>query len=305
VANLIPEMAVEEGVREDTLTPLLPKDSTGMKVWRNKRNAFACLSLHYTSDPKKRDPAWKTEAKKGMPVADWEREYELSWETHSGKAVYGADFNETLHVLPKDTTATPGLPLIRGWDFGLTPACVILQLVGRRVVVLDEVIGENLGASRFVPQVLKHCATYFSGYDAMDFVDPAGFNRSESEEVSCVHVMTRPPNRMTNVVAGELTYEKRLGAVLEHLTHFEAGRPLLVLNPRCQVLIAGFKGGYQYPDQTSRRTFIRMDKPLKNAFSHPHDALQYACSKVSAVNAMMRRPKLNLTGPKYGFQGEQ
>ena len=288
------------GLERASLESLLPEDPTGFRVWWNERNSFAVCSLHYHADPRKRDPSWRDEAKKGMPISDWDREYELNWETHSGRAVYGADFNEGLHVARKPIEIVPGLPVLRGWDFGLTPACVVLQLVGRRVNVLFELLGENLGAARFLPQVRAQQGLLYSTYEVFDFVDPAGFNRSESEEVSCVDIMVRAGLRP---VAGEMTYEKRLGAVISLLTTLEGGRPLLVVSPRCPVVIAGFKGGYQYPDPGTRKAVIRMDRPLKNAFSHPHDALQYPCSKLAMVQGMMGRGRVRMRAPEYGFQG--
>lgn len=278
---------------------LLPEDPTGIKVWRNRNNKFVIASLHYTADPSKRDPRWREEAKKGMPQGEWDREYELSWDTHAGQPVYGADFNESLHVYLDDVGPEPGLPILRGWDFGLTPACIIGQLEGRRLTILAEVVETSMGAARFVPQVIDFCGTRLAGFDFFDFVDPSGFSRSESEETSCVDIMR---TYGIGAVAGELTYEKRLGAVIELLTTLDGGRPCLMVNPSCKVLIGGFKGGYQYPEPASARSVIRMDRPLKNEFSHPHDALQYLASKIKVVGKMARPSRSRrIARPDYTF----
>jgi hypothetical protein len=48
-----------------------------------------------------------------------------------------------------------------------------------------------------------------------------------------------------------------------------------MVSPHCKVLIAGFENGYCYRQlDTSGSHFD--DKPEKNRWSHPHDALQYA-----------------------------
>lgn len=281
---------------------ILPKDPTGFKVWRNPKNGFVVISLHYTADPNKRDPLWKEETKRGMPEMDWQREYELSWQTHAGKPVYGSDFNESIHVHIRDREPVMGLPIIRGWDFGLTPACIFLQLEGKKVTVIDEIIETSMGAARFAPQVLSFSKMHFTGFKFFDFVDPAGFTKSESEETSCCDIMRRfkiAPQ------AGEMTYEKRLGSVLSLLTVLDKGRPCLMLNPRCKTLIAGFRGGYQYPEPASRRSVARMDRPLKNAFSHPHDALQYACSKIKAIQSEFNRPSIDIPMPEYALGGRE
>lgn len=68
----------------------------------------------------------------------------------------------------------------------------------------------------------------------------------------------------------------RLEAVKAPLTTLIDGRPGLILSPACKVLRRGFNDGYRY-----KRTLIDggiryADKPDKNEWSHPHDALQYA-----------------------------
>ena len=264
----------------------LPEDPTGIRSWRNRENGFAIIELHYTADAMKRDPKWAAEAMKGMPQSEWEREYELSWDTHAGKPVYGKDFRSPSHVYLSDQEPEVGLPLLRGWDFGMTPACIIGQFVGRRLMIIDEVIGNNIGAVRFVPEVIDYCNLHYGEFEYYDFVDPAGFSAGkESEETTCVDVMRRRPNCLAPV-AGDVTYEKRLGAVIELLTRLDGGRPCLMLNPRCKILIAGFRGGYQYPEKISPRSVQRMDRPLKNAFSHPHDALQYLATRVKTIRAL-------------------
>lgn len=280
-----------------TIRDILPDDPTGLKIWKNVRNKFVIVDLHYSANPELRDPKVVEAARAGMPQEEWNREYEKSWETFEGKPVYGADFRESLHVLPEDREADSDLPLMRGWDFGLTPACVIAQKIGRRLYILDEVYAESMGASRFVPAVLEFCNLNFPGHSYFDFVDPAGFNRSESEEKSCVDVMRRPHG--LSPVAGELTYEKRLGSVISLLTTMENGRPLFQMNPRCKRLSEGFRGAYHYPDMSKRGVVARMDRPVKNEASHIHDALQYLCSKASS--RIVTQPSRSVKIPRVNY----
>jgi len=291
----------ENTLTVDELTNLLPPDSTGLRIWRNRSNGFAVIELHYSADPKKRAPEWRDDAARGLPQSEWDREYELSWDTHAGKPVYGKDFRSSTHIWLRDQSPEIGLPILRGWDFGMTPACVIGQFIGRRLVILDEIVGVNIGAIRFVPEVVDFCGLHFGGYDFYDFVDPAGFSAGkESEETTCVDVMRR--NRLAPI-AGDVTYEKRLGAVLELLTRLDGGRPCLMVNPRCKILIAGFRGGYQYPEKVSPRSVVRIDRPLKNAFSHPHDALQYLATRVRTLSSMMGYGiRTKIPNPSYSFR---
>jgi hypothetical protein len=53
----------------------------------------------------------------------------------------------------------------RGWDFGLTPACVFTQMLPEgRWIVFEEICGEDPGISTFADCVLQRSAQRFSGY---------------------------------------------------------------------------------------------------------------------------------------------
>ncbi len=53
------------------------------------------------------------------------------------------------------------------------------------------------------------------------------------------------------------------------------GRPGLVLSPKCAALRKGFAGGYHYKIVRAATGQQFHEVPNKNAYSHPHDALQY------------------------------
>src|SRR5436853_216061 len=76
--------------------------------------------LHFTADPAKRDPAWKEQAKAGMPDRGWAREYELSFDAPAGDAVFPEW--TAAHIRPiRPLTDTR---ILRGWDFGGTAPAV-------------------------------------------------------------------------------------------------------------------------------------------------------------------------------------
>jgi hypothetical protein len=60
------------------------------------------------------------------------------------------------------------------------------------------------------------------------------------------------------------------------LSKLTSGQPVFLLDSCCTVLRKGFNGGYKYRriQVTGEERFT--DEPLKNKYSHPHDALQYA-----------------------------
>jgi hypothetical protein len=63
------------------------------------------------------------------------------------------------------------------------------------------------------------------------------------------------------------------------------------------MLINGFDGGYHYEYNQSEQL---RDKPEKNEYSHPHDALQYICTRVLEIN-LNSSPPPPIKQPGYGF----
>ena len=90
----------------------------GIEVWRNPMNRFTVVQLHYSADPTKNSAAYKSEIKAGMPIARYNQEYELQWDSYDGMPVY-PDFVKTFHGVEGEIEAQIGLPLLLGFDFGL------------------------------------------------------------------------------------------------------------------------------------------------------------------------------------------
>ncbi len=285
--------------------PVRPKSPVeGVEVWKNPRNKFCVVDLHYTANPAKRGDAWKEAVRSSMPLRDFLMEYEKSWQTYEGRAVY-EDFNKTLHVLRGTIPAEPGIPLLLGWDFGLTPACIVAQLVGSQLRVLHEFIEGNGSISKLAPAVWQYLNVSYRNWTNYDdkifsFVDPAGFQRAQTDERTCADVLRK--TGFTNVQPGPVDWESRRQAVESYLTRMEKGRACLQISDvGAPVLISGFQGGYRYPDKVNEIEPAKI-RPVKDQFSHPHDAFQYL-----AWGANSKRKSYNITmpTPAYGFQGAQ
>ena len=97
-------------------------------------------------------------------------------------------------------------------------------------------------------------------------------------------------------------WEPRRESVSVMLTKHERGMPSLLIDPSCNRLIQGFSGGYGYKEV---QMGVFSDKPVKNRFSHIHDALQYVLVKLVAYNTRARRlprkkPKMARQFAGYG-----
>lgn len=255
----------------------------GVEIWKNPKNRFCVIEIHYTADPAKRSAEFKSRVKASLPHRDFMREYEISWETWQGLPVY-ADWETNVHGSPVELKPHLGLPLLRGWDFGLTPACVICQVQEEQLVVLEEYVAFNMGVDRFSDWVLTNCRQKYPLWadkkDWLDYVDPSGFARKDTDEKSCTDILSKKGIRC---IAGAITWTKRRESVEHFLTRrTKQGPALLVSLPKCPTLVRGFKGGYFYPE-TMKDAEANELRPEKNEYSHVHDAFQMVASGIRNI----------------------
>ena len=192
-----------------------------------------------------------------------------------GKAVF-PEYVDSIHC--KEFEVNPVFPIYRGWDFGLSPACVFTQLLPNgQWRVFDEVVATRMGARALGEEVNQHTNTRYSQFEIEgDYGDPAGRTPGEADEKTCFQIL-RSMGIM--VEAGEQTIERRLDAVRSRFTRMVDGEPSILVHPRCRIVRKAFRGGYKYRRlQVSGERY--MDKPDKDAFSHPMDALQYCATKL-------------------------
>lgn len=283
--------------------PTKPKQvMEGVDVWENPKNGFTVIDVSHRANPAKRDPIFEEELKRSLPIHLFNLEYGKSWATFEGKPVY-EDFNGFYHLANIKPTVEAGLPLLLGWDSsGLTPAVVIGQLQGEQLVIVEEIVGAGMGATRFVPYVAEKIRLNYpqvgSVSETINFFDPAGFKKNEVTEQTYIQAMIK--GGFTQVRPGPMTWEKRREAVTERLVGLAHGKSkFLVWELGCPLLVTGFKGGYRYPDKVIE---VEPDKvrPIKDVHSHPHDALQYLCGGLKSYRHDGGYTKIPT--PHYGFQ---
>lgn len=206
-----------------------------------------------------------------------------------GKPVYD-EFNSTLHTAEFD--ADPSLPLILAWDFGLTPACLLAQPTPNgQLRIIDEFLAERSGIQQFGINVIRpHLWSHYKGFEIAGSVgDPAGTSGADTDEKTCIGVLSDDYNKadpmqggvgIPTLPASSNALERRLGAVKGFLSRLIDGQAAIVIHKRCQLLIRGFLGGYQFEKVRVSGTDRYKEQPAKNKYSHPHDALQYLCMLV-------------------------
>lgn len=294
----------ETDIRFPEIPPVTPKSPLqGVQVWKNPRNEFLVIDLHYTAHPDKRSPEFREMLRRSLPIRKYEMEFEKSWMTYEGRPVY-EDFNPTLHLTHLKPEFWVGLPLLIGWDSsGLTPAAVIAQMQDETLVVLREIVEAGMGATRFVPHVRAQIAQHFPQVtdiekQTISFFDPAGFKKNEITEETYLQVMIQ--KGFKQIRPGPVSWKKRVEGVVEYLTGITKGKPRFqIWEEGCPILVAGLKGGFRYPDKV---TEVEPDKvkPVKDIHSHPNDALQYLCGGLKGY--MNANYNIEIPVPHYGFQ---
>jgi len=203
----------------------------------------------------------------------------------SGKPVYLHAFNDAQHVSTRPLGMFRGLPILLGWDFGLTPACVICQIApSGQLRVLRELVCERGGIKQFAGDAVKPMlAQCFPGMTVESIGDPAGVAGAQADiELSPLAMLaqmgipTRPAPTNDFGVRRQMVMDRLFRTV-------DMGKPSLLIDPSCKMIIEGFRGGYHFERVQVTGEDRYKDKPAKNKWSHVADALQYAVSGADSV----------------------
>lgn len=254
-------------------SPIVTEHIPGLKTWKNTRNGFKIIRLHYTADPDKATPEWKANARIGVSDADWEREMEINFEQQRGKRVI-ANYDPITHQLDMDINEYK--PLLRSWDFGYRrPACVISQLnTDDQWCILYEFLGQDTLIEDFAQHVLDNSpqvsAIDNAKYEYKDFCDPAGTQQSDKAKRTSIEVL--------NALGIHPRYQKSSPAERARIMRSKFairpdGKPGAMVHSRCRIISEGLLGGYHYPEDAMKG---HEEDPEKDGFyDHVFDALGY------------------------------
>jgi hypothetical protein len=191
----------------------------------------------------------------------------------AGKAVF-PKFSRELHMAKVVVDPQPRTKTIVGYDTsGIHPAVVIIQQHQGKWLVLDELIGVDLGLEAFVEEALVPLLR--GRYPNCDFIvsaDPANAKDSYTGLSPAVHLkkfgfqvhLPKTNDPKTRIRAVEILLNKQGGG--------------LMISPNCQNLIRALGGAYHYRKLRLSGSVdnIYGTRPDKNDASHIADALQYA-----------------------------
>jgi hypothetical protein len=199
--------------------------------------------------------------------------------SHDGDPVY-PEYSDERHLTPEPLQAVKNVPVRIGLDAGLRrPAAVFGQwMPDGQWRILGELVPGRMGAKRFA-EVVK---TWLQQHAAANvwgpaYADPAGWDGADKEggESAWAEIMSAELGMpIEPAPANELNL--RIEAVRDELVgRVDEGREALRLSSACLSLRKGFASHYRFQRMMIAGQVRLSDKPEKNDYSHPHDALQY------------------------------
>lgn len=206
-----------------------------------------------------------------------------------GRPVY-PEYRDSVHCRP--CSPIRGVKLVLGFDYGLTPAMVVLQRApSGQVRVLDELVSQDMGAKRFGEAALRKLNADYPGYPIEAWGDPAGDIRAQTDE--------NTPARIIRAVTNEAIDPRpahtndpviRQEAVASLLNRMIDGEPALVIDPKCRVLRKGMGGAYHFRKRPGQGVggAAYLPEPVKNFHSHVCEAKQYAILGIGEGRAVTR-----------------
>lgn len=208
---------------------------------------------------------------------DWIRRYVDAQfgDDPSGTAVYRESFTKTFHVVDHIEPAH-GHPLLVGQDFGRDPWSVICQMDHKgRLLVLAEVPAEDIGLELHINRSLRPALSHerYMGRPVAVIGDPAGVAKDSHSEETSFELIKRLGFQAFSAPTNDI--DPRIRSIDAFLLAQRDGGPCMLIDgQRCPTIVRALGGGYRYG---KTKDGLRKPAPDKNKFSHPIDALQYAC----------------------------
>ena len=214
-----------------------------------------------------------------------------------GKPVY-RNFDKKVHisqapliwkqVMDTRTGEMKGVPLLCGWDFsGNFPACAVVQRVApMSYQVLREFYDDRMQAVDFAKWVFETLAMEYPGYEGMHFADPASWAQYSSATGGFTsNAMMVQEQLGVQMTPSRNELDLRISAVDQLLIR----RGGMLIDLRCFMILNGFQAGYVREENPRLGEKNYKDQPIKNNFSHIHDALQYAL--VTEIYPKVKEPR--------------
>lgn len=221
--------------------------------------------------------------------ADWLNVFVLNnyGQVRSGKPVY-REYKDRVHCAETFLKPLQGVPLIIGMDQGLTPAASFMQLSSTgQLLILDEIVTTDCSIREFCEDHLKPALNnkykaWSNNYTVI--IDPAASQRSQNDARTAADILRECG------INYKLARTNEAAARREAVIYFLRKQDGFILSPSCAYLRKGFISEYKFEELRGRNTGMFKEKPLKNIYSHVHDAAQYGALELTMPK---RKKKFN------------
>ena len=204
-----------------------------------------------------------------------------------GRAVY-PEFQDHVHTAKDILSPIPDRTVYVGIDFGLTPAAVLMQqTVAGQWRWIDEVVTEDIGAVRFAELLGRKLRGEYPDFEFEMYGDPAGEERSQVDERTPFQVLKVKGIEASPAPSNDPTIRRE--AVAAALGRMIDGEPGLLVSPKCKVTRKGMAGGYRFRRIQVANEERYTDHPVKDKYSHPCEAAQYAMLGAGEGRAIIRK----------------
>lgn len=191
-----------------------------------------------------------------------------------GKPVF-PEYKDDTHSTAERILPPVGATIIVGIDFGLTPAATFgFKTSAGRWIIFDELVTEDMGASRFSQVLNAKINKDYNGYEFEFYGDPAGDSRSQTDETTPFDILSA--NGIPAVPTYTNDFVIRREAVAAPLSRLDfAGNPGFCITPGAPMCRKALAGGYKYKRMAVSGHEKFQDKPDKGRYSHVGDSIQY------------------------------
>lgn len=169
---------------------------------------------------------------------------------------------------------------IPSWNGNTPAAAFTFQDMDGKLVCFDEIVTEDCSLQEFAQERLWPLINTKYPWIKNNFscvIDPAAQQRSMNDAKAGMEIL-KEAGLPIRLAKSNSPTDRR-----EAVTYFLLRKDKFRLSPECKMLRRGFISEYKYEERRAISGAQFKEKPMKNIYSHVHDALQYAAMEYEGV----------------------
>lgn len=201
----------------------------------------------------------------------------------------------TFHIARGGLPILRKVPILRGWDFGLNPTTVWMQITPLgRIHILHSIRSEHVGCEQHIRDAVRPWQTHLgiNGHDYEDIGDPTGENpEARDSNVSAVtaieEMLTKEPGTPASFEPGPIPIYDRVQPIRAVLQRMMTGTPMVQVDPGALDMIRALSGGWHRKKHPSGI----IGEIVKDENSEHGDALGYVMGTKFPIEKLIERKR--------------